>query len=325
MTGGSGATATTTAVWGVQGAVVVRGSRTVLDRVDLEVPAGRVTAVVGGDGAGKTTLTRLLAGLELPDEGRVTTPGVGRVGAMPATSGVWGDLSVAENVDLVTRAYGADPARGAELLDAAGLGEVQGRLGRQLSGGMRQKLGFCLALLHRPELAVLDEPSTGVDPVSRVELWRMISRAAGEGTAVLLTTTYLDEAERADQVLVLDRGAVIHRGSPDGAAARVRGTLLVEVGDLAGGDGAALPGTDRDDVPPDTIGGKRTGAGDAAAAAGTVRTVLVAALPPWPEPARAGAGGCTAAPRRPTGPAGGPGGRGDRTDARAPWRAGRAG
>ncbi len=217
--------------WGVEGVTVGTGSALLLDDVTLAVPRGQVTAVVGGDGAGKSTLLGVLVGSRVPDAGTVRAPGRGHVGFMPATSGVWGDLSVAENVDLVARAYGLDralaAARAEELLGAAGLLGVTARLGRQLSGGMCQKLGFCLALLHEPPLVVLDEPSTGVDPVSRVELWRMMSRAAASGTAVLLATTYLDEAERAATLLVLDRGAALFTGDPVELPARVRGTVTV--------------------------------------------------------------------------------------------------
>jgi ABC-2 type transport system ATP-binding protein len=227
---------------GVEAVTVRRGGRAVLDGITLPVPAGRITAVVGGDGAGKTTLARLLVGREVPDAGEVRRADARRTGFLPATSGVWGDLSVAENVDLVARAYGLDPAtardRGGRLLAAAGLADVPHRLGRELSGGMRQKLGFCLAVLPDPELVVLDEPSTGVDPVSRVDLWRLLSAAAAGGTAVLVTTTYLDEAERAAEVLVLDAGAEVYRGDPAQAASRVRGSIAVRA---VGEPGPARP------------------------------------------------------------------------------------
>jgi ABC-2 type transport system ATP-binding protein len=238
--------------WGIEGVTVRRGRHTVLDDVTLPVPAGAITAVVGGDGAGKTTLARVLVGRAIPDTGVVRGADRRRTGFLPATSGVWGDLSVAENVDLVAGAYRLGRAvartRADELLTAAGLDGVRDRLGRQLSGGMRQKLGFCLVMLHRPELVVLDEPSTGVDPVSRVDLWRLLSTAAADGTAVLLTTTYLDEAERAATVLVLDRGVAVYRGDPALAAGQVRGSVLVLTaggipGDTLGATRAATEGS----------------------------------------------------------------------------------
>ncbi|WP_448062218.1 ATP-binding cassette domain-containing protein [Cellulomonas hominis] len=207
------------------------GGTAVLDDVSLDLPAGAVTAVVGGDGAGKSTLVGVVVGTRVPDAGRVRVPARESIGLMPATSGVWRDLSVAENVELVAQSYRLDPTtarvRTERLLGAADLLDVRHRLGRELSGGMRQKLGFCLAMLHEPALVVLDEPSTGVDPVSRVQLWRMMSEAAAAGTAVLVSTTYLDEAERASTVLVLDRGRALYRGDPEAVAGAVAGTVVV--------------------------------------------------------------------------------------------------
>jgi ABC-2 type transport system ATP-binding protein len=296
------------APWGVAGVTVRRGGRTVLDALTLPVPAGRITAVVGGDGAGKTTLARLLVGREVADAGEVRRADARRTGFLPATSGVWGDLSVAENVDLVARAYGLDAAtardRGDRLLTAAGLVDVPRRLGRELSGGMRQKLGFCLAMLPEPALVVLDEPSTGVDPVSRVELWRMLSAAAAGGTAVLVTTTYLDEAERAATVLVLDGGVAVYRGDPADAASRVRGSITVR----AAGAGArpagpaAAPvaewrrgGTVHALVPPGE-GGAPADLEDAVIALTLERRGAAAPPPPAPAPAPAPTPAAPAAP-----------------------------
>lgn len=215
---------------GVEGIRVVFGDRIALDDVTLDAPAGQVTAVVGGDGAGKTTLLRVLAGRARVQSGRVRTLAKAEIGYQPATSGVWGGLTVAENIAFVGRAFGmpeaAIRARGGELLDRAGLADARTRLGRDLSGGMRQKLGFLLAILHDPRLVLLDEPSTGVDPVSRVELWRLIADAADGRTAVLLATTYLDEAARAAAVTALDGGAVIASGTPEGIVAGIPGSVV---------------------------------------------------------------------------------------------------
>jgi len=201
----------------------------VLDDISLPVTPGAVAAVVGGDGAGKTTLLRTLIGRVVPDRGTVAAPERHRVGYQPATAGSWANLSVDQNFAVVARAYGLDRARARqrcdELLAAAGLTDARGRLAAQLSGGMRQKLGFCMAILHEPDLLVLDEPSTGVDPVSRVELWALISAAAARGAGVVLTTTYLDEAERAHDVLVLDRGAALLHGTPAEVLAEAPGTV----------------------------------------------------------------------------------------------------
>lgn len=205
--------------WGVSELTVRYGSRVALQDVSVDLTPGEVVALVGGDGAGKTTLLRVLAGAVSPSEGEVRAPGLRRLGFMPTTAGVWLDLTVIQNVEFVGAAHGmrgrALAERSAVLLEAAGLGGVGSRLGRHLSGGMRQKLAFTLAMLHEPELLILDEPSTGVDPVSRVELWRMIALAAASGTAVIMATTYIDEAERASHVTVLDAGRALLSGSPE--------------------------------------------------------------------------------------------------------------
>ncbi|NUS43703.1 MAG: ABC transporter ATP-binding protein [Mycobacteriaceae bacterium] len=219
--------------WGATDVVVRYGSRTALDGVTFEVPRGRISAVVGGDGAGKTTLLRSLVGGVRTAGGTVSAPPQRDCGFMPTgAAGVWLDLTVAENFAFVAAAYGI---RGAQLrtrqdalLAAADLGAVRDRLSRALSGGMRQKLSFCLAMLHRPRLLALDEPSTGVDPVSRVELWRLVSQAAAEGAAVAMATTYLDEAERAATVLVLDSGRVLASGSPADVIARTPGVIVAD-------------------------------------------------------------------------------------------------
>jgi ABC-2 type transport system ATP-binding protein len=216
-------------MWGVRGLSVRLGSHVAVRDVDLDVPPAEVTAVVGGDGAGKSTLLHALVGLVAPTAGTVWAPPAARIGFQPATSGVWRDLTVTENVEFVTRAYGMSPGlarrRRDDVLGPAGLLDVADRLGGRLSGGMRQKLGFCLAMLHDPELLVLDEPSTGVDPVSRVELWRLVATAAAGGTAVLMSTSYLDEAERAASILVLDRGAALHHGTSDALLRTVPGVV----------------------------------------------------------------------------------------------------
>ena len=209
--------------WGVRGLTVRYGRRVALDDVTLDVPAGAVTAVIGGDGAGKTTLLRALAGVAQPTGGTVRSPARRRIGYVAGASGLYDDLSVAENVAFVAEAYGVRGAelerRLAELLERTGLDGIGDRLAGRLSGGMRQKLAFALAMLHRPELLILDEPTTGVDPVSRAELWRLIAGAAAGGAGVVVSTTYLDEAERAASVLLLDAGRAIAAGPPQAVAA----------------------------------------------------------------------------------------------------------
>lgn len=215
--------------WGVRGMTVRFGDHTALEGVSLEVPAGRVTAVVGGDGAGKTTLLRCLVGALAPDDGEVRRPDARRIGYLSSTSGTYPDLTVEENLAFSATAYGISEAetreRAAAFLDRTGLTEARDRPAGNLSGGMRQKLGVIRAMLHRPELLVLDEPTTGIDPVSRADLWWLIARAASEGAAVVLATAYLDEAERASWVLALDDGHALAEGTPDRIAAGVTGTI----------------------------------------------------------------------------------------------------
>jgi ABC-2 type transport system ATP-binding protein len=217
--------------FGVTGVSVRFGSTVALDDVTFAAPAGVVSVVVGGDGAGKTTLLGCFTGAVQPASGRVDRPAKRMVGVMPSTSGTWRDLTVDENIAFVAKAYGmrGDRLRRKrdELLDKTGLEQAADRLAGRLSGGMRQKLGFLLAILHEPAFLVLDEPTTGVDPVSRVELWRLISEAAAGGAAVAMATTYLDEAERASAVLVLDAGHALASGTTDEVIASLPGTIAV--------------------------------------------------------------------------------------------------
>ena len=248
--------------WGARGVTVRAGGALLLDSVSLAVPAGDVTAVVGGDGAGKTTLLRCLAGALAATDGEVATPGPARTGYLPGSSGIYPDLTVAENLAFRAEAYGLPAAaartRAAELTDRAGLSAARDRLAGQLSGGMRQKLGVICALLHEPDLLVLDEPTTGVDPVSRAGLWQLMAAAAAAGTAVVLSTTYLAEAQRAAVVLVLDGGRALAAGTPDEITAALPGVIVTVPGPPA--DGARSRSWRRDGrwrtwVPPGAVAG----------------------------------------------------------------------
>jgi len=203
--------------YAVRSATVRFGDTLALDDVTLEVEPGSVLAVVGGDGAGKTTLLRSLVGRVQLEQGEVDAPSAQSTGYLTATAGSWPSLTVAQNMDFVGGIYGlsgkALVSRRDELLDRASLLGVVDRLASQLSGGMRRKLGFSMAMLHDPHLLVLDEPSTGVDPVSRVDLWRLVSEAAAAGAAIVMSTTYLDEAERAAGLLALDGGRTLASGT----------------------------------------------------------------------------------------------------------------
>ncbi len=198
---------------------------------------GSVTGLVGPDGAGKSTLMRLLVGLLCPDAGSARVVGfdpasqADRIhpltGYMPQKFGLYEDLSVMENLrlfaDLRGLAGAARQKRFAELLRFTALEPFQSRLAGKLSGGMKQKLGLACALLGEPRILLLDEPSAGVDPISRRELWRMVQALLPGGMAVAWSTSYLDEAERCDAVIVLNEGAVIYDGAPADMLRSVQG------------------------------------------------------------------------------------------------------
>jgi ABC-2 type transport system ATP-binding protein len=217
--------------WGTEDACVRYGERLALDHVTFRAVPGRVSAVVGGDGAGRTTLLRCLAGALAVSSGQVRLPSPVRIGYLSAGSGTYPDLSVSENLAFRAAAYQVPAAvareRSGEFLERAGLAGARDRLAGQLSGGMRQKLGVIAAMLHQPDLLVLDEPTTGVDPVSRADLWWLIARAAADGAAVVLATSYLDEAERALDLLALDAGRELASGTPQEIIAAMPGTLRV--------------------------------------------------------------------------------------------------
>jgi ABC-2 type transport system ATP-binding protein len=216
--GTGSAAAATQDWWGTEDACVRYGDKLALDHVTFRAVPGRVSAVVGGDGAGRTTLLRCLAGALAVTSGRVRLPPPLRIGYLSAGSGTYPDLTVDEN--LAFRAT-------AGLLERAGLSGARDRLAGRLSGGMRQKLGVIASMLHQPDLLVLDEPTTGVDPVSRADLWWLIAQAAANGAAVVFATSYLDEAERAVSVLALDDGRALASGTPEEIIAAMPGTLRV--------------------------------------------------------------------------------------------------
>jgi ABC-2 type transport system ATP-binding protein len=209
-----------------------------LNQVTFLVKSGVVTGLVGPDAAGKTTLMRLAAGLLVADAGTIGVLGKDaavqslavqrEIGYMPQRFGLYEDLSVQENLDLYADLQGIPrPARAmryAELMHMAGLEPFLSRLASQLSGGMKQKLGLACALVRQPSLLLLDEPTVGVDPVSRRELWEIVYRLVDEqGTTVLLTTAYLDEAERCDEVVLLHDGRVLEQGTPAALREEMRG------------------------------------------------------------------------------------------------------
>ncbi len=201
-----------------------------LDNISVQVQRGKVTALVGPDGAGKTTLLRLAAGLMSADSGELEVLGINvaadpqqvqdRIGYMPQRFGLYEDLSVQENLNLYADLNNVSIAerreRYPQLLEMTALGPFVGRLAGQLSGGMKQKLGLACTLVRSPELLLLDEPTVGVDPLSRRDLWAIIQQLTGEqNLTVLLSTAYLDEAQRCDEAIVLHEGHVLAESPPE--------------------------------------------------------------------------------------------------------------
>ena len=209
-----------------------------LHTVDLQVKRGIVTGLIGPDAAGKTTLMRLAAGLLHPDQGQLTVLGLdtvrdslaiqSRIGYMPQRFGLYEDLSVQENLDLYADLHGipssARSSRYQELLHMTDLGAFTQRLAGRLSGGMKQKLGLACTLVRSPQILLLDEPTVGVDPVSRRELWAIVYRLVRQGgMSVLLSTAYLDEAERCGEVILIHEGRVLGTGPPGDFSVRLTG------------------------------------------------------------------------------------------------------
>jgi ABC-2 type transport system ATP-binding protein len=193
------------------------GSRTALDGIDLEVRRGELFGLIGPDGAGKTTFFRIVAKLLAPSAGSVETePGVA-FGYVPQRFALYEDLTIDENLSLRARLYGLEDGeakgRAAELLARVGLERFGARLAGALSGGMKQKLALVAALLTRPPLLLLDEPTTGVDPVSRREFWTLLNALHHQGLTILVSTPYMDEAEYASKIGFLDAGRLSAVGS----------------------------------------------------------------------------------------------------------------
>ncbi|EOU9532245.1 ATP-binding cassette domain-containing protein [Cronobacter dublinensis] len=220
--------------------------------LSVTVQAGSVTGLVGPDGAGKTTLMRILAGLMRPDEGRVRVLGLDPInqenalhavlGYMPQKFGLYEDLTVQENLNLYADLRSVTgPARQetfAQLLEFTALGPFTGRLAGKLSGGMKQKLGLACTLVGQPKVLLLDEPGVGVDPISRRELWQMVHALAGDGMLILWSTSYLDEAEQCREVLLMNEGELLYQGAPQALTEKMAGrSLLLR---RSGGDNRAL-------------------------------------------------------------------------------------
>ncbi len=215
-----------------------------VDALSIEVRAGEIFGLVGPDGAGKTTTLRMLAGILPPDGGSAQVAGFDVVrdpeGAkhalsyMPQRFGLYEDLTVDENIRFYADLFGVKRAerrdRSAQLLEAAGMAEFRARLAGKLSGGMKQKLGLVCALIHRPKVILLDEPTTGVDPVSRRDFWRILYELIAEGVAILASTAYLDEAERCHRVALLHEGKLLFCDTPTNLKAELKKDVLSVTG-----------------------------------------------------------------------------------------------
>ena len=199
--------------------------KTVVDHIDIAVPEGQVWGFLGPNGSGKTTSIRMLCGLLRPDDGRGTCLGYDfrtqseaikrRVGYMTQRFSFWEDLSIRENLEFVARVYGVAGAREKVngTLARLGLGQRQNQLAGQLSGGWKQRMALAACMLHDPKLLLLDEPTAGVDPKARRDFWEEIHTLSAEGLTVLVSTHYMDEAERCDRIVYLLNGKLVARGS----------------------------------------------------------------------------------------------------------------
>jgi len=201
------------------------GAKVAVNKADIAVPQGQVWGFLGPNGSGKTTTIRMLCGLLHPDAGEGTCLGYDfrtqpeeikrEVGYMTQRFSFWEDLSIRENLDFVARVYALPNARDAvaQTLQRLGLVQRQGQLAGELSGGWKQRLALAACMLHQPKLLLLDEPTAGVDPKARRDFWDEIHRLSGEGLTVLVSTHYMDEAERCDRIVFINLGDIVARGT----------------------------------------------------------------------------------------------------------------
>jgi ABC-2 type transport system ATP-binding protein len=214
------------------------GGTTAVDGVSLDVRRGEMFGLIGPDGAGKTTAIRLLCGLLHADGGTIRVLDLdpvgqhraltARVGYLSQRFSLYGDLSIDENIAFFAEIHGVSDyhARRDRLLEMTQLTEFRGRLADRLSGGMKQKLALACTLVHEPELIVLDEPTTGVDPVSRREFWKLLSQFLQGGITIVMSTPYLDEAERCGRIALLNEGRLLAVDAPGALRQSLPGTLI---------------------------------------------------------------------------------------------------
>lgn len=222
------------------------GSITAVCNVDLHVQKQEIFGLVGPDGAGKTTLMRIICGLITPDRGQITLFGQslahieklkGNLGYMPQRFSLYGDLTVMENILFFGGMYNLDrkviTQRADEILELTNLIQFKDRFADKLSGGMKQKLALTCALVTRPDLLILDEPTYGVDPESRKEFWKILYRLNKEGKTILVSTSYMDEAELCTKIAFMDQGRIVAQDSPAGMKEKFPYQLLELRGDLS--------------------------------------------------------------------------------------------
>jgi len=214
------------------------GNVVALDDVSFDVHAGELFGLIGPDGAGKTTLFRLLTTVQLPDAGSATVLGLdvvkdyrairSRIGYMPGRFSLYPDLSVEENLRFFAAVFGTTPEAGQQLIAPiySQIAPFAARRAGALSGGMKQKLALCCALVHRPELLLLDEPTTGVDAVSRREFWDLLETLRADGLTIVASTPYMDEAVRCERVALIQRGRILEIADPRSIGARFHNPLL---------------------------------------------------------------------------------------------------
>ena len=214
-----------------------------VDHLSFDVKPGEIFGLVGPDGAGKTTTMRMLAGVLTPSAGRAAVAGfdVARdpervkhhISYMSQRFGLYEDLTVNENIRFYAGIFGVSKTdrerRASTLLEAAGMSPFGNRLAGKLSGGMKQKLGLVCALIHTPQLILLDEPTNGVDPVSRRDFWRILYSLLGENVAILISTSYLDEAERCHRVALLHQGRLLYSDTPAELKKNISGDVVVVI------------------------------------------------------------------------------------------------
>ena len=213
---------TGTAAIAIDGLRVVRGDNEVLRDVSVEIPAGSITGLLGPSGTGKTTLIRAVVGVQIVAEGEVRVLGEpagsarlrSRVGYVTQAPSVYSDLSVRENLEYFAGVAGADPARVEQAIADVHLGDYADRVVRNLSGGQRARVSLGSALLDEPELLVLDEPTVGLDPVLRVELWDLFESLARAGTTLLVSSHVMDEAVHCDRLLLMRDGGIFASATP---------------------------------------------------------------------------------------------------------------